>query len=397
MASLRTESSGSPWSHNSTTTLSRPKHDTRSVSAWAAALGPSFISAAGTRDLRHPVSTTQLSLGQLAQPRLLVGGMALLAAGEVRLADRAGQRRVARRVAGQRRGGGWRAGRPRTDFGRTGAGFELGHTRRAQAEFGPEHRGQTERAGRFGETAPRRRTRRDRSRPALRGRAALLPRRVPRAARPRRETRSSSDSAARRTAWSTGDGSAPAARRISSRWFDHAGLSPPSAPAGRSVSRRCNALHDIAGLLNATVRLYRTLVRPRQKCSPHRLFPGSGQWVTETRKKSGGSSGVASRNGVDRRRGCPGTRPGRRARRRARSGIGAALHRTRRAAHRAVRRGRRSRPHHRLVDHRERARRDPAQAQAPRHLAPARRPRRRQARHRRRPRCASRARKPDSP
>ena len=59
MASLRTESSGSPWSHSSTATRSRPNSPTRRCSSFIAAAGPCSTKAEGTVPFRHPVSTHQ--------------------------------------------------------------------------------------------------------------------------------------------------------------------------------------------------------------------------------------------------------------------------------------------------------------------------------------------------
>ena len=58
-ASLRAESSGSPWSHSSTKVCSAPNAATNERSSRSAAAGPRSTSAAGTVPLRHPVSTAQ--------------------------------------------------------------------------------------------------------------------------------------------------------------------------------------------------------------------------------------------------------------------------------------------------------------------------------------------------
>ncbi len=58
-ASLRAESIGSPWSHSSTATCSRPMTSTRRASSRSAARGPRSVSARTTAPAREPVSTSQ--------------------------------------------------------------------------------------------------------------------------------------------------------------------------------------------------------------------------------------------------------------------------------------------------------------------------------------------------
>ncbi len=54
-------STGSPWSHSSITTLSRPNTSTSRATSREAARGPASISAAGTAPFRQPLSTSQRS------------------------------------------------------------------------------------------------------------------------------------------------------------------------------------------------------------------------------------------------------------------------------------------------------------------------------------------------
>ena len=97
---MRAESSGSPWSHSSTSTRSRPNASTSRCSSRRAAAGPSATSAAGTAPLRHPVSTHTC-------PAVLRGDVAErelrrpLLPGQVAEAQRPGQPGVARRAVGE--------------------------------------------------------------------------------------------------------------------------------------------------------------------------------------------------------------------------------------------------------------------------------------------------------